>query len=359
MLPILYRYLLSQILKFICVVLLLVVGIYVMVDFFEKIDNFMEAGLAISRALVFFGYMIPFIIAQIGPVCILLSVLVTFGLMNKNNEIIALKSSGISLYYLLRPVVMLGILSSLLLFVFAEGVVPATVEKANRIWLTEVKGESAVVSREKNIWIKEPRRILHIEYYNPGKQMMLDLTVHFFDGEFKLVRRVDAKQGVFNGKKWILYEVMEQTLNRETGKYEVRIHNTAEARIDLVPADLKQVVKKSEEMSFQELWEYVRKVESEGYDATLYRVDLHAKVAFPFICLILALVGTGIAVRPSMKEGLAVSIAYGIGIAFLYWTFYSFCLSLGYGEILAPVVAAWTANLIFFCFAVLLLLHAE
>ena len=66
-----------------------------------------------------------------------------------------------------------------------------------------------------------------------------------------------------------------------------------------------------------------------------------------------------IAFRGKMKEGLPVSIAYGIGIAFLYWIFYSFCVSLGYGEMLPPIIAAWTANFIFLAFAVFILLNAE
>ncbi|MDM8538993.1 LptF/LptG family permease, partial [Desulfobacterales bacterium HSG17] len=99
--------------------------------------------------------------------------------------------------------------------------------------------------------------------------------------------------------------------------------------------------------------------ESEGYDATLYKVDLHAKAAFPFICIILSIVGISIASRRIIKDGLPAGIAYGIGIAFLYWIFYSFCISLGYGGMLPPVAAAWVANLVFSCFAVYLLLNAE
>ena len=110
---------------------------------------------------------------------------------------------------------------------------------------------------------------------------------------------------------------------------------------------------------FRELLGYIRKVEAEGYAATAYRVDLWAKIAFPFICIILCLVGTGIAAKTALKDGMAVSIAYGIGIAFLYWIFYSFCLSLGYGGMLPPPVAAWSANLVFLCLGVFTLIQAE
>jgi len=136
-------------------------------------------------------------------------------------------------------------------------------------------------------------------------------------------------------------------------------HKKRAEGLDLLPEDLKRVMKISEEMNYKELSGFIKDVESEGYDATIYRVDLHSKIAFPFVCIIMCLVGTGIAARGKTKDGLPVSIAYGIGIAFLYWVFYSFCLSLGYGEMLPPLVAAWTSNLVFFFFGALTLLNAE
>ncbi len=113
---IIYKYLAIQIAKYFGMMLAMVVGIYVAVDFFERIDDFMEAKLPLSKALTFFFLKIPFIIAQILPVCILLAVLVVFGLMVRNNEIVALKSSGVSIFYLLKPVLVIGLIFSILLF---------------------------------------------------------------------------------------------------------------------------------------------------------------------------------------------------------------------------------------------------
>ena len=121
---ILHRYLIKEILKHFGFVLVAAIGIYVSVDFFENIDKFMDAGLPISRIIEFLKLKLPLIIAQITPVGILLAVLITFGLMNKNNEIIALKSGGLSVYHFLRPILSLGILFSVFLFYLSEIVVP-------------------------------------------------------------------------------------------------------------------------------------------------------------------------------------------------------------------------------------------
>ena len=380
---IIHKYLTEEIFKCLFFVLAVVVSIYVAVDFFEKIDNFMEAGLPFSRIFVFLTFKIPFIIAQIIPVCILLSVIIVFGLMTKNNELIALKSSGVSVYYLLKPIFIIGLILSLLLFFILEVIVPITMERANEIWLKEVKKESAVISKEKNIWIKGNRLITHITYYNSLEKAIFGISINAFDENFKLVRRIDAKKGLFkNGewflyevieqnfiidnqvllhmeKEWSLYEVIEQNLNQANNQYRIKLYEEKVEKLDFLPDDLQRIIKKSEEMNFSELSNYIKKVEAEGYEATIYRVDLYAKIAFPLVCLIVCIIGAGIAFKRKIKEGLPVNVAFGIGIAFLYWIFHSFCVSLGYGEMLPPIVAAWSANLIFSCFGIVILLNAD
>lgn len=354
------NYLIKEIFKFFGIVLVMVVGIYVAVDFFEKIDNFMRVELPFSKAVEFFIFKIPFIITQITPVGILLSVLVVFGLMNKNNEIVALKSSGISIFYLFKPVLVLGIFFSIAVFILSEGIVPVTMSKANRIWLADVKKKTIVTTRKENIWIREKGLIAHINFYNQAEQTIVGVALNYFDNNFKVIKRVDARKGIFKQGKWVLHGVMEQTLEKKSGEYQVKLHDKIVAVFDFLPEDFQKVIKKTEEMNFNELYGFINKIETEGYDATPYRVDLWAKIAFPFACIIMCMVGTGIAVSVnSGKGGLTVGIALGIGAAFLYWIFYSFCLSLGYGEMLPPFFAAWIANLVFFCFGALMLMYAE
>ena len=355
---IIHRYLTREIFKYVGIVLVMVICIFVAVDFLGTMDEFVSAGLSLSRAFVFVLLRIPFMAAHFIPVSILLAVLIVFGLMSKYNEMVALKSGGVSIYYLLRPVLSIGLLFSILLFFLSEVIVPITMGKANKIKLREIRKESAVTSMENDIWIKGSRSITHIKYYNPADKTIFGITLNFFDEGFRLIRKVDARRGFFRQEKWFLYELVEQKLDKENGKYRITFHEERVEDLDFLPEDLKMVIRSSEEMSLKELLAYVKKVEAEGYDATIYRVDLYAKMAFPFVCIIMCIVGIGIAVKGKIKEGLPVSIAYGIGIAFLYWVSYSFCVSLGYGETLPPVIAVWAANLVFLCFGVVILLNA-
>ena len=144
---ILYKYITKQILKYFGIVMAFVVGIYVAVDFFERVDDFIEASQPFSKMMLFFALKIPFIVAQIIPICILMSVLIVFSLMSRSNEIVALKSSGIRIYYLFKPVLIIGCILGVLLFILSDAIVPITMAKANQIWLKEVRHKSTIITK--------------------------------------------------------------------------------------------------------------------------------------------------------------------------------------------------------------------
>jgi lipopolysaccharide export system permease protein len=358
--PILYRYLCREIAKVFAIVLTAVLAIYLAVDFFEKVDDFIEAGVVAAPIVTYFLFKIPYVLAQIVPVGALLSVIMVFGLMRRNNELTALKSGGVGLSFLLIPVLGIGMLLTLILFGLNEVVIPETVARSNRIWVEQVKKKSVAMSQQRDIWLKGSRVITNIKYYDPPRRAVYGVVVYYFDDAFRLIRRLDAKGASYGHDRWTFYDVLEQRLDAASGQYLSSFSQSQVEPFEFLPDDLVRVIKKSEEMTFWELLTYIRTIEGEGYDATVYWVDLHAKVAFPWVCLVLCAVATGIGPRGSVRrEGIAFSVGCGIATTFLYWFLHSFCLSLGYGDVLPALLAAWLTNLVFSCVALLLLIHAE
>ena len=117
---VIHKYISWLFLKYFGIVLGVVIVIYLSIDFFQRIDNFLEDEIAPTFIVSYFLYKIPLIVSQITPIAVLLGVLAVFGLMGKNNEIIALKSGGVSLHYLLIPIVIIGISLTVFLFVFSD-----------------------------------------------------------------------------------------------------------------------------------------------------------------------------------------------------------------------------------------------
>lgn len=336
--------------------MVVILSVYMVADFVNKADEFMEADLSFMKMMLCFVAQMP--LEQFIPASVLLSILVILGLMNKNNEMLALKSSGVSHWRIVKSILGIGIGISLLLFVASEFFFPLLRAEANRIWNSEVE-KDRVVEKQRNIWIKENRFIYHFSHFDPVHRRLYGITINEFDADFRLIRRVNAETAVYADDKWLLSGVMEQLLDPSDGSFRVEIFDEKPAGTDLRPEDLDTVARSSDEMGLIELSRYIDKVESEGYDANSYRVDWHAKLAFPVMGLMLCFLGGGIALGKEKSLSIPMLVLSGIGVAFGYWVVRSFCISLAYGDMLNPMVAAWFPNLLFFVSGIFLLLRTN
>jgi len=368
---ILTKYCVKEFLRFFLIIQTIVLSIFISVDYLTNIDKFLKSGISLVSALGYVLLKTPFMFVQLTPAGTVLAVVTVFGLMNKNNELLAIKASGISTWYIVMPAVVTGISLALLMLFLGETLVPLTMSKANHIKYSIIKKNRNIYAVRENIWIKGDGSISHFKYFNPRDKTISGITITFLDRNFTITRRVDAEQGKckesiipdLNGKgksvKWIFSGVLEQTFDQHIQDFVIKTYDEKEIYLELEPDDLKAIVKKSDEMDFRELASHINKVETEGYDATAYRVDLFGKSAFPFICVIMAIIGAAAGMRSFVKENLAIGIGIGIGASFLYWIVYGFSISLGYARMLPPFVSGWATNFLFLCMAMIYLLNTE
>lgn len=371
------QYWIKEFFRFFFLIQTIVLAIFISVDYLTNIDKFLKSGISLVSA---FGYVLlktPFMFVQLTPAGTVLAVVTVFGLMNRNNELLAIKASGISTWYIVMPAVVTGMALALMMLFLGETLVPLTMAKANYIKYALIKKNRNIYAVRENVWIKGDGSISHFKYFNPRDKTISGITITFLDKNFKITRRVDAERGEFqdslqsdnsvtsehHGKsksvKWILSGVLEQTFDEDVQDFVIKSYGQKEIYLQLEPDDLKAVVKKSDEMDFRELAAHIKKVEHEGYDATTYRVDLFGKSAFPFICVIMAIIGAAAGMRSFVKENLALGIAIGIGASFSYWIVYGFATSLGYARILPPFVSGWATNFLFLCMAMIYLINTE
>jgi len=356
---VIHRYIVSTFLKYFAIVLVMVVAIYLAIHFFSRVDRFISSPVSGYDTFLYFMYKIPEIISQIMPIAVLLAVLIVFGLMSRNNEIIALKSGGISMFYLLKPIFVLGVVFSAVLFIFSEVAVPVSIARANDIDAQRRGGDRrSASSAEKDIWIRHADGLAHVRHLNPREGTIFGVSLYFLDDHYNLTRRLDAREAAYADGKWHFREAVMQNLENPED-IQVEYRNEATLALKLEPSDFQREAVDSEEMNVISLYRYIQRVEREGYDAREHRVDFFAKTAFPLICLIIAFMGACIALLGKTRDSMATGFAYGIILAFAYWTVYSFSLSMGYGGLLPPLVAAWSANILYGLGTLLLLLYIE
>lgn len=355
---ILNRLILREFFRYFIMVLVLVVCVYLIIDFFEKIDEFIESGLALTRILYFALLQLPAVLVLIMPAGVMLAVILMFGFMNRYREILALRSSGVSVYTLVRPVIMAGIVCSLLLFLVGEIVMPFAQTRSNAIWNQEVKKRAQANMALKDIWLKKKQAILYVNFFDPAKKTVSGLTINELNDDNVIKYRLVAESGDFTGQSWTLRNGMEQRMNAD-GRYDYRYFEESAFRLDFLPEDLSSVLKSSDEMHFVDLIGLINEIEDDGYDARQYRVDLQGRFSLLFSCFVLCMIGAGLSVRCRLNPRLVITVIEGIGVIFAMWLLRSLFMSLGYGHVLPPFVAAWLVNVVFAIVAVLLLVNAE
>jgi lipopolysaccharide export system permease protein len=358
--PTLYKYWIKEFFKFFLVIQLIILVLFVFIDYLSRLDRFLYSELSLLEA--FFGYIllkVPFMFVQLTPAGILLSSIAVFGLMNKNNELLAIRSSGISIYFLIKPAIHASIALALLMFFLGETIIPVTMERVYHLKFNVIPRTKQITTARENFWIRSENKLIHINFYDAVNKVAKGVTISELGENNTLVSRIDARKGLYDNEIWTLYEVLEQNYSEASADYRVDIQETKQVDLSFKPEDLGEVTRKSEEMSSTELRRLVRKIENEGYDAGTYTVDLYSKYSFPFICVIMMIFGAATGMKSFVKENLPVGIALGVMIAFSYWIVYGFCLSLGYGSVLPPIISAWVANIFFFFAGVIYLVYAE
>lgn len=333
--------------------------IYLIVDVLENIHDFIRQGVPFSSTIEFFAFKIPLIIVQVAPVATLLSSVITLGILAKNSELIAIMTSGINIFKIIDPIIGISILVSIILMVGNESILPYTNHRINYIESTELNNKDPRGSFKQNrILYRSNNSIYNINVFDPKKNTLKGITIYYFDKDFNLVKRLDADKARWINNKWYFHDISSRDF--ENG-LEVGMKRWREKIIHIPesPDDFKVVEKTTDEMSYAELKEYVKKVEAEGYDATKYSVDMHAKLAFPFACIIMPLFGIPFALKTGRERGIIRGIGISIIISFGYWVILSVTLSLGHNGTLPAIVSAWVANFIFLMVGIYMLLNVR
>ena len=328
-------------------------GTYVLVDFIQRIDLFLNYPTPVRWKLLYFALKMPLFVFHIAPVSLLVALLVTLGILNRNREITAVKCGGITLVHLCAPLVLAGALASFLVFLTNEFLVPAATRQAQEVLDVRIKNRPMrSIFRQNRIWVYGERQtIINVQLLDPVQQTLEGVTLFRFDKSgAQLIERIDARSARYRGGRWELSQATVRTFLPD-GTVRTRslpLHNLQRSE---KPADISQYRERPEVMNFPALREYVRKLRRSGFNPTAYMVDLQAKLTLPLLSFIVTLLAIPIAFRSRSGGSVVASIGVSIGLGFVYYMTISLGISLGHAGKLSPYLAAWLPNIFFLSLA--------
>jgi LPS export ABC transporter permease LptG/LPS export ABC transporter permease LptF len=320
--------------------------------FFELLSDIVKRSIPMATVLRYHFFLTPKLIYDSTPPSVLVAVLVTCGVLARNNEATALKACGVSLYRVAVPLLFAGALFSALLFLFDHYYVP----DANRIQdaiRNQIKGRPVQTFLQPNRkWIfgKGPR-IYYYKYLDPAESLMLEAHIYDLDPvAFRLVRHIFASRARWERtlNTWIFQDgwVREFRDAREVRYASFAGATATFPELQESPSYLLQELKQDKQMNFRELAAYIRELQQSGFNTIRLQVQLHKKFAIPLFALIMVLLSTPFAFLAGSRGAMA-SVGMSFSIAIAYWAVTQLFEQVGNLNQLPPAVAAWAPDALF------------
>ncbi|MCK5515544.1 MAG: LptF/LptG family permease [Desulfobulbaceae bacterium] len=343
------RYLFGLFVKYFFTVNTGFVSIYLLVDFFEKFDDFSNGGKPLSLALKYFFMTIPYVVDQLSPVLILLSGVISLGILNHTNELTALKAGGIPLQSIIRPFLAGSVLFTMLFIAAAEWLLPATIATTNNIWFEQLKGRVPLgIMRENRYYYKGQNGFYSFGWPNTDRYVFTDFSYSRWNEEHNIETLLTAKFADWDTRRnmWILKRGQIQL--QKNSDYEIQNFKIRFFELPEKPEDFLIPVNKSAEMSLTDLYKeiYRAKVEHEIIAA---KTTFLGRISYMLLGIPLLLLGLPILLFSYRKWGrdLSVAIPASCGLAFLAWGLWGSLQSLAIAGVVPPMAAAVSIHLVF------------
>lgn len=304
------RYLMGQFAKNLVLVICSLIAIYLLVDFFERLDNFLEAQKTIGLAVKFLLLKLPFMYIQLIPVCILLAGVITLGLLNQHFEFMALMAGGISVIRIIRPLLVAAALFTLLSVAIGQWVLPATTTATDRIWYEEVNHQIPKgIIRDGRTYFRGKDGIYSFVRRNPNKNKFGNFSFTAYDAERGLTTLITAEAAIWDHGAWLLFNG-QQKERTDNGDFSVTFFQKISHVFAEQPDEFFVPAYKIAELSYSKLLKQAMDDKVSNHESL---VEFHRRFSYVFLGIPLLLLG--IPVLLSVHKTGARDLALAIPVA--------------------------------------------
>jgi LPS export ABC transporter permease LptF/LPS export ABC transporter permease LptG len=333
---------------------LLLVGFLVLFEafnFFELLDDIAQHRTSVADVLTFFFYLSFYLFYQLAPLASLVAVLVTLGIMAKNNELVAFKAAGVSLYRITLPLVAAGLCLALGLVMLDDAYLPYANQRQDALRnLIQGRPAQTFYQPQRSWIIGTDARVYNYQLFDPDRSLFGRLSIFELDPEtFSLRRRIYAERArwIPEEQEWVLSSGWARNFSGIGGVTYLPFAEQRFSELREPPSYFSREIRQGHQMSWRELRSYIQQLAQAGFDVARLSVQLHRKFAFPLIAPIVMLLAVPFSILVGTR-GAVGGLAVGVGLALIYWSASALLEALGAVGQLPPVLAAWTPDAAFF-----------
>jgi LPS export ABC transporter permease LptF/LPS export ABC transporter permease LptG len=345
-------YLLRRFLAYFGLLMLTFVFLFHVFTFFELLDDIARHGVAFLVVVKYFWYLTPYLLYQLAPLAALVAVLVTLGVMSKNNEIVACKASGISLYRLAMPLLLAGLTLAATMIILDDVYLPYTNQRQDAL-RNQIKGKPPQTYTRPQRWIfGQKGKIYNYDLFDPGRDLFAGLTVvELAPGTFHVQRRIFANQARWSDSQnvWVLESGWVRDFQDGSIEKYQKFTATTLPELNEPPSYFNREVRQAFQLSFRQLGKYIEGLRNAGFDVSALTVQWYVKIAFPLIAPVSMLLAIPYAFRVGARGAIG-GVAVGLAVGIAYWLLSRLLEAMGGVGQMPPPFAAFAPDLIFYFF---------
>jgi LPS export ABC transporter permease LptG len=325
--------------------------LFIIITLFQLLNSITKHNIEWLIVANYLLFLLPLIVNYTAPLAALVAVMITFGVLQKTSQVVALKASGLSIFRLAAPAIVISLFLAGLVFFNQDYIMPFTNPRQNNLRALIRSGQEPAQTfyQTTNQWIFGlDSRIFNYAYYNPTNNTFAQLNVIDLSQEpFGIKRRLYANRAIWdaNERVWIMQDGWERSFEKDKL---LSFEQFKERKVALAEQAeyFRRDFRGSQSLTFTELREKIVELSQAGFDVLDLKIALQSKIAFPTTCLIMVLVGLPFSFSVG-KRGALYGVTIGIAIGLAYWGAIGLFEQMGRYDILPPVLAAWGPNLLF------------
>jgi lipopolysaccharide export system permease protein len=328
------------------------VGLYLVLDLLGHLDEILRNRIPGMLLLTYYGMTVPLVFVQVAPFACLMATLYTLGNLNRHQEVMAMRASGIGPLKIIGPFLWVGLLLSGLLLLVNETLAPKAALTTYAIKQNYLERAADPKSAQHRVLktiqhlaaYGHGHTLLYAKSFDPVEKKMEGIVILQHGPHLALRRKITAESAAWTGISW---RFEKGTILQFNAKGEAIGRPVAFEAKTIQAGDRPEVLEKSEAqaafMNTEDLLRYIERFQGAG-GAMIRKLksDLYAKWAGAFAPLILTLVGIPFAIQP-IRGGTFLGLSLGLGVGLAFYGANALMVALGKGGWLPPFIAAWAA----------------
>jgi lipopolysaccharide export system permease protein len=343
--------------------LILLTGLLAVIYLFDTVELLRRSSDKSNVNLTLILMMSLFKLPQVGqllfPFAILFSAMLSFWQLNRRQELIIMRSSGLSAWQFIVPILLTAFTIGILKVAVINPAGSLMIGQYKTLESKYLKQKNSVVSlSEQGLWLRQENdqgvAILHADKIQMPSWKLDKVIVFFFDSAQSFSRRIDAKEADLNEGEWLFKNAV---INGHQDKPETA--SLISMATDLTKTDIESSFLAPETISFWKLRSYIKVLEQTGFDSTWLKIHFNTLLAEPFLYIAMILLAASVSMRPPRLRGTAFLVLAGIFGGFFVFFSSSFLQAMGGAGQIPILVAAWFPALITFVLGLYILSLTE